>query len=158
MHDKRTAGFSLVEVLVAMVLVAGAVAGLASLGFLGLTRGDSVHRAGQALALAQGKLDELRAAPWGFDATGTRVTDTALALSPPLTLTGGGAPAVELFDRFAHPTGTLADAAFERRWAVTLVDAADPDTLLIQACVAALGGVDAGNSRRCVVTVRSRHP
>ena len=141
-----------------MVLVASAVAGLASLGLIGLTRGDATHRAGQALALAQGKVDELRAAAWGFDATGAPVTDASLALTSHLTLMDGGAPTVELFDRFGQPVVAVAEAAFERRWAVTLVDAADPYTILLQACVASLGGVEPGNSRRCVVTVRSRHP
>lgn len=156
--QNRNGGFSLVEVLVAMVLVAIAVAGLASVGLDGLTRGDSTHRAGQALALAQGKLDELRAAAWRFDGTGAPVSDASLALTSLLTLTGGGAPAVELFDRFGQPVVAVAEAAFERRWAVTLVDAADAHTILLQACVASLGGTEPGLGRRCVATVRSRHP
>lgn len=156
--QNRNGGFSLVEVLVAMVLVASAIAGLASVGLDGLTRGDSTHRAGQALALAQGKLDELRAAAWRFDGTGAPVSDASLALTSRLTLAGGGAPAVELFDRFGQPVVAVAEAAFERRWAVTLVDAADPHTILLQACVASLDGTEPGHGRRCVATVRSRHP
>jgi Tfp pilus assembly protein PilV len=158
MHDRHTGGFSMVEVLVAMVLVAGAVAGLASLGVLGLAQGDASHRAGQALALAQGKVDELRSATWGFDANGAPQSDPSLALTAPLTLTGAGTGAVDFFDRFSQSVASPSDAAFRRRWAVMIFDAGDPHTLLLQACVESVGSVEPGTSRQCVVTLRTRHP
>ena len=140
-----------------MVLIAGAVAMLASLGILGLVQNDASHDAGLAMTLAQGKLDELRAVTWAYDATGARVADVALAVTAPLTPGGGGAGTAELFDRFGRPVGAIPGAAFARRWSVTLYDTADPDTLLLQACVETLAG-PSGRRPHCLATVRTRQP
>ena len=157
MSAQPARGFSLVEVLVAMVLIAGAVAMLASLGILGLVRNDASHDAGLAVTLAQGKLDELRAVTWAYDATGARVADAALAVTAPLTLGGGGVGTAELFDRFGRPAGSIPEAAFTRRWSVTLYDTGDPDTLLLQACVDTRAG-PSGAGPHCLATVRTRQP
>ena len=154
MLPTSTRGFSLVEVLVAMVLVAGAVAMLASVGILGLVQTGTSHDAGLALTLAQGKLDELRAATWAYDGTGAPVAGVELALTSTLTPLGGGAATSEFLNRFGQPVGSQTLAAFERRWSVSLYDAADPDTLLLQACVDTVPrGVG-----HCLVTVRARQP
>jgi prepilin-type N-terminal cleavage/methylation domain-containing protein len=153
----RTRGFSLIEVLIAMALVAGAVAAVASLGFHGLARSDATQESGLAIALAQAKLDELRALAWGFDAAGLPIGDPALALTSLLTLNGGGAGAGDLLDRFGQ-SAPPASATLRRRWSITRFDAIDPDTLLLQVCVDSLRPGLRGGHRRCLASLRTRHP
>jgi prepilin-type N-terminal cleavage/methylation domain-containing protein len=154
-HSAR--GFSLIEVLVAMLLVAGAVAMLGSLGMLGLMQNDTTHDASLAVSLAQSKLDELRAVTWAYDASGAPVADAALAITAPLTPIGGGAGTSELFDRFGQPIGSTPEAIFTRRWSVTVFDPADPDTLALNACVETRTRAS-GHRPYCLVTLRTRQP
>ena len=151
------AGFSLIEVLIATVLVCSAIAGLAHLGAIGVTQAADVQRGALALALAQSKLEELRASPWAFDATGARVSAPALLVSPADSLTEDASGFVDSFDRFGEPASPAAPAIYRRRWAISPFDPVDPDTLLLQICVVPGGSPDLP-ADACVATIRTRHP
>jgi prepilin-type N-terminal cleavage/methylation domain-containing protein len=152
----NASGFTLVEVLVATALLCSAVAGLAHLGVLAAAQSAAVQRDGLALALAQDKLEELRALSWSFDAAGARQSDPALGVSPPDALSTDTAGFVDFLDRFGAST-TSAAAAYHRRWAVAPVDPVEADTLSLSVCVftraAALHGAQTGV---CAMSVRTR--
>jgi prepilin-type N-terminal cleavage/methylation domain-containing protein len=149
-------GFTLVEVIVAMVVVCTAAAGLAQLGVIATAQSGAVQRDAFALALAQSKIEELRALAWAFDPAGVRVSDPLLAASPPETLTVDTGGFVDFLDRFGHPSPPAA-AAYHRRWAIAAFDPGDLDTVRLQSCV--LTKVEASNGALpglCVATVRTR--
>ena len=152
----NASGFTLLEVLVATALVCTAVAGLAHLGVLAAAQSAAVQRDGLALALAQDKLEELRALAWSFDAAGARQSDPALGVSPPDALTTDAEGFVDFLDRFGAAT-TSAAAVYHRRWAVAPLSPVDPDTLSLGSCVltraAALHGAQTGV---CAMSVRTR--
>jgi type II secretory pathway pseudopilin PulG len=153
-RSTTTAGFSLVEVMVATLLLATAVVSLAEL-FGVATRSNIDSRfATYAAVLAAQKLEELRALTWGFDGQGVPVSDTTTNTSvlPETTVGGAGlspSPAnalrediagyVDYIDQFGTrlwggttpPPGTI----YTRRWAVQTLPADPGDTLVIQVLV-----------------------
>ncbi len=147
-HDD---GFSLVEVLVATMLLSMLSAGAASLvaasGLaLGRTRGETV-----AVLAAESRMEQLRSLAWGFGSSHAveRVTDTrtdlsrstpgeggpGLASSPVSALADDTPGLVDYLDVHGHWVGNDATAAsaarFVRRWRVGPA-AGWPDTLVIE--------------------------
>ena len=154
-HD-RIDGFTLIEVLVATTLVCTAVAGLAQLGLLAMAQSLAVQRQAAAFWLAQSKLEELRAKPWTFDGAGLALSDPALSLSPPDALASETAGFVDYFDRFGDAVPPPV-STYQRRWAITLVDPLDADTLRLQSCVLTRAPASAGSTAdACVTTIRTR--
>jgi prepilin-type N-terminal cleavage/methylation domain-containing protein len=158
LHDER--GFTLIEALVATALLALVIAGLAHLGLLAVAQSVAVEHQEVALRLAQGKLEELWAGRWTVDASGTPVSDPALALSPDDALTTAAAGYVDRFDRFGAPVAAGSPGIYERRWAISLVSPADPETLLMRACVVARAPAlrSRAAADACVTTIRTRQP
>lgn len=155
-------GISLLETLIAVVVLVSVLGSLAHLILAGVRQASSARRDLVALVLAQSLLEELLAAPWTYDATGARVSSVRLGESPPGTLAAdadGFADALDADGRRLLTTGDPA-SAFRRRWAVSRVEASDPDTLLLQVCVAAAGGsnVRASVPDACVSAIRTRTP
>jgi type II secretory pathway pseudopilin PulG len=157
MHLRDSAaGFTLVEALVATVLVCTAVAGVAQLGVVAVAQSAAVQRDAVALWLAQSKIEALRSRPWSFDSAGARLSDSALILSSPDALAVDTVGFVEYLDRFGEPVMATA-ATFHRRWAIGLVEPSDPDTLRFQACVLTRESSLRGTRPVvCVSTVRTR--
>jgi hypothetical protein len=156
MHRNPSRGFALIEALIAALLVATAVAGLAQLMAVSLARSARTRQSTTALTLAQAKLEELRSLAWYFDPAGARVSSADLAASPPGTLTHNLDGWVEKLDRFGAPGAPEAATHYWRRWAIAPV-AADIDTLALHVCVftRARPG-DAADA--CTWTVRTRKP
>ena len=153
---ENAAGFTLIEALVATVLVCTAVAGVAQLGVIATAQSAAVQRDAVALWLAQSKIEDLRSRQWSFDSSGARLSDSALTLSSPDTLTIDTLGFVEYLDRFGEPVPATA-ATFYRRWAIGLVEPADADTLRLQACVVMRESMLRGSRPDiCVSTVRTR--
>ena len=95
------AGFSLVEVLIATMLLATALVMLAQLFVLSTQSNIGARNTTFTAVLAQQKLEELRALTWGFDTQGLPISDTTTntAVSPETPAGGTGlAPS---------PAGTL---------------------------------------------------
>jgi prepilin-type N-terminal cleavage/methylation domain-containing protein len=156
-HD-RVDGFTLVETLVAMLLVSTAVAGVAHLGLAAMAQSAAIQREAVALWLAQSRLEELRATQWAFDASGARLSDPALSVSPADALTRDATGYVDTFDRFGEPTVMGPAVTYRRRWAIGLVSPTDPDTLLLQSCVFAGTPLhDRAPADTCLSTIRTRH-
>jgi type II secretory pathway pseudopilin PulG len=131
----RRNGFSLIEAIVAAAVVAAALAHVAHLLASTTSRATRARDALIASVLAQAKLEELRAATWRFDTDGARLSDESLALAPVEALSEDVPGWMEELDRFGAPADDQRPLAYRRRWAVTLLDMADADTLVLQACV-----------------------
>jgi type II secretory pathway pseudopilin PulG len=154
-HDSR--GFTLIEALIAALLVAIAIGGFAQLLMVGSTQVFRTRQSATALTLAQAKLEEFRGFTWRFDPDGQRVSAAELAPSPPSTLQHDQPGYVEPLDRFGAPAAGEGRTHYRRRWAVAPIDAADPDTLSLQVCVFSDAG--AGEAAdTCVWALRTRKP
>ena len=103
MRSKRCeAGFSLPEVLISMVIMATALVGLANLFALSTRANFGGKGQTSTAALAEEKLEQLRALQWGFDNLGLPFNDTTTNLSmyPPTSNGPGMTPAPQdAFDR-----------------------------------------------------------
>jgi prepilin-type N-terminal cleavage/methylation domain-containing protein len=148
------AGFSLLEVLVAAMLLATALVSLAQL-FGVATRSNIGSRATTyAAVLAQQKLEELRSLSWGFDQVGLPISDistdttvtpetpnggTGLSPSPPDALQSNSAGWVDYVDAYGNKLGGGAtapdNALYVRRWMVSPLPTNPNNTLVIQVLV-----------------------
>src|SRR5882672_2242131 len=88
----NASGFSLVETLVAVSLMATAIVTLAQLFALSTRTNVAAHYTTYAAVLAEQKLEELRGLSWGFDTQGLPVSDstTNTAVSPEDPIGGTG--------------------------------------------------------------------
>ena len=151
-------GFTLLEALIATLLLAGALATLAHVVGTGVTQTTSMRRTMAALVLAQSKLEELRAVAWRFDADGSRVSGNALALSPAGSLTQDEGGWVETLDRFGAASDARHPQIYRRRWSIAQ-RGADPDTLVLQVCVfESSDNAVAPAPEACVGAIRTRKP
>ncbi|MBK5299351.1 MAG: prepilin-type N-terminal cleavage/methylation domain-containing protein [Vicinamibacteria bacterium] len=171
------AGFSLIEVLAAMVILSVALVSLAQL-FAVSTRSNFSSRSNTyAALLAQQKLEQLRGLTWGFDILGLPVSDytsdtsaseaisgcvasaggsaTGLSPSPWGTLQQNSAGWVDYIDENGCILGgggaAPARTKFIRRWSVEPLPSNPNNTLILQVLVtrrANRGAADAGNVGR----------
>lgn len=151
-----SAGFTLLEALVAAGLAVFAIAALAAFGAMASRQHAAARQLVAALTLAQSLLDDLRAEPWTYAPDGSPVSSARLALSPSGTLTADAAGHADRVDRFGAVVET--GGWFLRRWAVTLWDPSDPDLLLLQACVFRIHVPPPARAEACVWTLRNRRP
>ena len=150
-----SSGFSLAEVLISMGLLTAVSLGVAQL-FAVSTRANLVAR-GQTstTAMAEQKIEQLRALTWGFDVEGQGLpvsdTSTNLAVDPPLPTGGGLNPSpVDSLEQntpgyvdFLDPNGTYVgtgmtppgSAAFIRRWSIRPLPTNPNNTLVFQVLV-----------------------
>ena len=146
----RDAGFTLVDVLVAMVIVACGVVGVAGLFVTAIHAVHAARTETSATALAVGKMEQLRALVWSFDARLPDALDTdtttdlshdpplasgrGLLPSPPGTLDENVPGYVDYLDGDGTWVGTGAAAPpaamFVRRWSVQPLPR-QPDTVLV---------------------------
>ena len=142
-------GFSLVEALVALALLAIALASMGQLAVVSVGANIEARHASALTAAAFDKMEQLRALAWGFDAFGLPVSDTSSDASRVPSLAAGGQGLMP------SPPGTLdadtqgycdylsADGAWKgsgpgvppgavyvRRWAVAPL-ASNPDALVL---------------------------
>jgi prepilin-type N-terminal cleavage/methylation domain-containing protein len=154
----RHEGFSLIEVIVALALLAGALVALAELLAVGTRLNALARTTTIASVLAQQKMEQLRSLAWGFDPLGLPVADVStdvalmgasaggcggaragarvgLTLSPGDTLSTDVDGYVDYVDRRGCPLGGGGPAppgtAFVRRWAIAALDGIDSDTLVL---------------------------
>ncbi len=154
-HASR--GFSLIEALIAALLVTIAIGGFAQLLTVGSSQFFRTRQSATALILAQAKLEELRGLAWRFDPDGRRVSAAELAPSPASTLLHDQAGYVEPLDRFGAPAVGDGRTHYSRRWAVAAIGAADSDTLVLQVCVFSDDRPDQA-ADACVWSLRTRKP
>lgn len=176
-------GFSLVETLVASVILATTLVSLAELIGMAVKSNASARTSTVATVLAAQKLEQLRALTFGFNARGGPITDTTTetGVSPPQPTGGTGlTPStvntlVTSVDGYvdyldgdgrvvgrgtAIPPGTV----YIRRWMITPVPANPETTLIVQVFVTQRKDRAVVNSQRLtqmpgearLVTVRTR--
>jgi Tfp pilus assembly protein PilV len=115
-HD--AAGFSVVETLVAVAILAGALASLAQLLGVAAAANQRARRTTVATLLASQKMEELRSLPW----------DAALGPSPAGSLQTGVDGYYDFFDARCQQfdsSSAPAGVAFVRRWSIERLSA-DP--------------------------------
>lgn len=156
-------GFSLVEVLLATLLLATGVIGAAQMFLLATQANLTARRGTYTATLAQEKMEQLRGLAWGFDPVGLPLSDftTNVAVDPP---TDGGvglsaSPAnalsanvdgyVDYVDRYGRTLGggilPPANTAYVRRWSIEPLPSNPNNTLILQVLTFALGDrVNAG--------------
>jgi len=125
---KSERGFSLIEVVMAAGLVAGAFAALAQVLAMSIASDASARSGSVATVLAAQKMEQLRALPWGARSPGVDHLDQAGNV-----LSEGG----------ASPPGAL----YTRRWSVEL---SGEDGIVLKV------SVTGGNNLSRLVTMRTR--
>ena len=122
-------GFSLVEVVIAAGLVAGAFAALAQVLALSIATNVAARGGSAATVLAVQKMEQLRALPWG-----------------------ARAPGVDYLDRIGNVLGeggaSPPGAVYTRRWSVEL--SGDGNDIVLKV------GAAGGRSTSRLVTIRTR--
>jgi type II secretory pathway pseudopilin PulG len=151
-HNSRgDAGFSLVETLVAIILLTTALVSTAQLFVIATRANMAAQKTTFAATLAHEKMEQLRGLAWGFDDLGLPISDfsTDLTTEPPVPNGGAGlAPSpgnslssnvdgyVDYVDRFgttigggmAPPDGTV----YVRRWSIEPLPTNPNNTLILQ--------------------------
>jgi Tfp pilus assembly protein PilX len=158
MHLKSSAGFTLVEALIAAALLAAAVIGFAQLVTRAAQQTLRARYSAITLSLAQAKLEQLRSVAWDFDQSGAQVSSAELAFSPENSIASDVPPFVDALDRFGNAVPFDEHPTYQRRWAVRPLEPLDPDTLLIAVCVTSPPDAARVTSDSCVWTVRTRRP
>jgi type II secretory pathway pseudopilin PulG len=152
--SSSAAGFSLVEVLVATLLLATSLVTLAQLFALSTQSNIGARNTTFTAILAQQKLEELRSLTWGFDTQGLPLSDTStntavspetptggtgLAPSPAGSLGSNTAGYVDYIGQFGDKLGggavAPANTVFVRRWSVEPLPSNPNNTLVIQVLV-----------------------
>ena len=147
-------GHSLLEVIVAAGLMAGALAALGQMFAISVANNNSARSGSYATVLAEQKMEQLRGLAWGFDTLGLPATDTStdtaapvetpaggtgLSPSPGGTLTRNTAGYVDYVDQFGNILGggeTIpAKAVYIRRWSVEPLPTNSNNALLLQVMV-----------------------
>lgn len=156
-RERRDDGFSLIEVLVALIVVTTAVMGTAGMLVVAARAARDARTQSVAVVLASQKLEQLRALEWSADdwtGHGAPASDTAtdvardppaaggggLSESPPGSLLVNVPGFVDFLDASGRWVGSGASAppraAFIRRWAIgRLPDDPAGNTLVVQVLV-----------------------
>lgn len=171
-------GFTLIEVVVAIGLLAGGLLAVAELSLVGGTAARHARRLSLALGAATIRMEQLHGLAWGYDVSGIERHDVESDLSRcEVAPSGGRGLSPSPPDAFLRNTdgysdyldangvclasvgGAPAGAAFERRWSVSPFDAAQPESLLIRVGVFARqrsGLADGGKPLVTLAAIRTR--
>jgi prepilin-type N-terminal cleavage/methylation domain-containing protein len=153
-RERRDAGFSLIEVLVAVALLMVVSLGVAQLFAVATKANFSSKGQTSTALLAVQRMEQLKSLAWGFDldssALGLPISDIATNLSgaepsgdgnglnpsPPNTLTQNITGYVDYLDADGAWVGNggtpPADASYIRRWAITPLPTNPNNTLVFQ--------------------------
>jgi len=152
-NDSLDQGFTLAEVLVAMLMVSTVTIGVAQLFALAVVSTRTARNQTWATALAASKMEQLRALTWKFDVQGAPLTDVTtdlsvdpaggngggLSASPPDSLDRNVAGYVDYIDGSGRwvGTGTIAPATamYIRRWNVAPLPANPANTVILRVLV-----------------------
>jgi type II secretory pathway pseudopilin PulG len=147
-------GFSLIETMVATLLLASALVTTAQLMVIATRANIAAQRQTFSATLAQEKMEQLRGLAWGYDELGLPVNDYASNLTVDPAAPNGGvglAPSpgdalasnmlgyVDYLDRYGASLGGAATppdgTAYVRRWSVEPLPTNPNNTLILQVMV-----------------------
>lgn len=147
-------GFSLIEVLVAAVILMTGLIAVAQMFVTSTHQNMSARRVTMTAVLAQQKIEQLRGLTWGFDEFGLPVSDylSNITVTPPASSGGVGLQAspggtlqtsttgyVDYLDAFGAWVGTGAtpppNALYVRRWSIEPLPTNPNNTLVFQVLV-----------------------
>ncbi|HEX5068899.1 MAG TPA: prepilin-type N-terminal cleavage/methylation domain-containing protein [Vicinamibacterales bacterium] len=149
----RESGFSLIEVCVAMLLIAIALSAVAQLFVISLAAQDDARVQSMTTILANQKIEELRGLVWTIDQNGVPISDRSSDLSvSPATAGGSGLNAspvnsldvntpeyVDYLDGNGTWVGTGSsaprNARYIRRWCIQPLPADPQDAVVLQVLV-----------------------
>lgn len=162
-HGSGSAGFTLLETVVATGVLVTALAGLAQLFALSARSARAAGNQDAALAAAQNQIEVLRSLAFGYGPLGESVTDAGLTPSGSGTLTADTAGYVDYLDTEGQVVDVDLDghaAVWTRRWRVTAIDLLAPEALAIEVCVfrSPADGRSLLTADACLATVRTRQP
>jgi prepilin-type N-terminal cleavage/methylation domain-containing protein len=168
-------GFSLVEVLVAVVILVTGLIAVAELFIISTNANRAARRVTSTAVLAQQKIEQLRGLTWGFDDFGLPISDysTNVAVTPPTSSGGGGLQAspgdtlatatpgyVDYLDAYGAWVGTGASppagALYERRWSIDPLPTNPNNTLVFQVVVDRIAPASPAADRARQVTLKTR--
>jgi len=168
-------GFSLVEVLVAVVILVTGLIAVAELFIISTNANRAARRVTSTAVLAQQKIEQLRGLTWGFDDFGLPISDysTDVTVTPPTSSGGAGlqpSPAdtlvkattgyVDYLDAFGAWVGTgtspPAGALYERRWSIDPLPLNPNNTLVFQVVVDRIAPTSPATDRARQVTLKTR--
>jgi prepilin-type N-terminal cleavage/methylation domain-containing protein len=136
-------GFSLIEVLIATLVLATGALSMAGLATISAASTREARTSTAASILALDKLEQLRSLTWAFDASGARLSDPLLATSPVDSLDRNCAGFVDFLDLAGRWLGggttPPPTAAFVRRWRIAPLAANPTDTVVLQVAVTPVG-------------------
>lgn len=144
-------GFSLVETVVAMAILATSLVGMAHMFALATSQNIAARSTTSATILAQEKIEQLRGLTWGFDQLNLPISDFAsnTTIDPPSPTGGTGlSPSfgdtlsqnvdgyVDYVGRLGQPLGGGATpppgTAYVRRWSIEPLPTNPNNTLILQ--------------------------
>jgi prepilin-type N-terminal cleavage/methylation domain-containing protein len=167
------AGFTLIEVVVALGLMVTVSIGVAHLFAMAVRSGAAAREQTASTILAAAKLEQLRSLTWSYDATSTTPvprsdstanlsldipddSGTGLMPSPSGTLSTNTPPFVDYLDEQGRWVGNGStpprEAMFVRRWAVQPLPESPARTLILSVRVTTIGA----EARRGALTWRGR--
>jgi prepilin-type N-terminal cleavage/methylation domain-containing protein len=179
-------GFTLIEVMIAMMLITIMAMGIAALFGVSIKATHAARHQTSTTTLAEQKMEQLRALTWGYDDSGQYLpvsdTTTDLSQSPPTGAGNGLNPSpataldsntpgyVDYLDERGQWVGTGTtpppNATFIRRWSIRPLPTNPNNTLLMQVLVTTVlreqEVQNAGGSRRryaddaLITTVKTR--
>jgi type II secretory pathway pseudopilin PulG len=168
-------GSSLVEALVAVVVLAVGLTGVAQMFVYSTDANRESRRVTTTAILAQQKIEQLRALTWGFDDFGLPISDytsdiavtpptptggIGLQPSPPGTLTTSTAGFVDYLDMYGAWVGTgtspPAGAIYVRRWSVEPLPTNPNNTLVFQVLVGRIAPTSADSEQGRQVSLKTR--
>lgn len=155
-EQRRQRGFSLVEVLFALVVLSVAVSGLAHLLTVAARTNARARATTYAVVLAQQKIEQLRGLAYGFDPDGSAMTDLetdghGLQPSPPGALAENIVGYVDYVDAAGASIGGAAaipppGTVYIRRWSVEPLPTS-ANTMVLQVLVTRATSRDAADNR-----------
>jgi len=155
LRDSLSGGFTILEVVLALVLLAGALSGVARLLTVSFAAARQARTQTSTTLLAVQKLEQLRSLTWAVDESGSPQSDlgTDLSVDPPagggtgLQASPGNALAQNLPGYVDHlgsrgewvgaGASVPAGAVYTRRWSIEPLAEDPADTLVLQVVVTA---------------------
>jgi len=154
MPNTSESGFSLIEVIVSVAVLATGLVAVAQMFAISTNTNRTARWASVGTTLAQQKIEQIRGLAWGFDALGLPQNDFTSDLSVSPTVSAGGpglsaAPAdsltsnrtgyVDYLDAAGNWVGTgptpVLGTVFVRRWSIEPLPTNPNNTLVIQVVV-----------------------